>query len=197
MEVRPLRRVIRRVPLNAVAPSREQPRRRFQEDSIASLAESIERDGLLSPPMVRPCPGGYELIAGERRLLVGRKILLAQRQPAQARREQTLRKVGQRQSGLPAIGDGQQGRCGKRHHRATMPAPQMTRKTWRASASPTIIFLTLPPRPACLLRSLFPSRGKLSPSLCPMATSRPKLGQTQPRPVTRGRRPSHGKDDGD
>ena len=68
MEVRPLRRVIRRVPLNAVAPSREQPRRRFQEDSIASLAESIERDGLLSPPMVRPCPGGYELIAGERRL---------------------------------------------------------------------------------------------------------------------------------
>lgn len=68
MEVHPLRRVIRRVPLSAVAPSREQPRRRFQEESIASLAESIERDGLLSPPMVRPCPGGYELIAGERRL---------------------------------------------------------------------------------------------------------------------------------
>ena len=68
MEVHPLRRVIRRVPLSAVAPSREQPRRRFPEESIASLAESIERDGLLSPPMVRPCPGGYELIAGERRL---------------------------------------------------------------------------------------------------------------------------------
>ena len=68
MDVHPLRRVIRRVPLSAVAPSREQPRRRFQEDSIASLAESIQRDGLLSPPVMRPCPGGYELIAGERRL---------------------------------------------------------------------------------------------------------------------------------
>ena len=74
MDVHPLRRVIRRVPLSAVAPSREQPRRRFQEDSIATLAESIERDGLLSPPMVRPCPGGYELIAGERRLRALKKL---------------------------------------------------------------------------------------------------------------------------
>jgi ParB family transcriptional regulator, chromosome partitioning protein len=74
MEVRPLRRVIRRVPLSAVSPSREQPRRRFLEESIASLAESIERDGLLSPPMVRPCPGGYELIAGERRLRALKKL---------------------------------------------------------------------------------------------------------------------------
>ncbi len=74
MDVHPLRRVIRRVPLSAVAPSREQPRRRFQEDSITSLAESIERDGLLSPPMVRPCPGGYELIAGERRLRALKKL---------------------------------------------------------------------------------------------------------------------------
>ena len=74
MDVRPMRRVIRRVPLSAVAPSREQPRRRFQEESIASLAESIERDGLLSPPMVRPCEGGYELIAGERRLRALKKL---------------------------------------------------------------------------------------------------------------------------
>ena len=67
MDVHPLRRVIRRVPLSQVTPSQAQPRRLFQEESIASLAESIERDGLLSPPVVRPCPGGYELIAGERR----------------------------------------------------------------------------------------------------------------------------------
>jgi ParB family chromosome partitioning protein len=61
-------RVIRRVPLSLVLPSAEQPRRRFAEDSIARLAESIERDGLLSPPVMRPCAAGYELIAGERRL---------------------------------------------------------------------------------------------------------------------------------
>jgi ParB family chromosome partitioning protein len=74
MDVRPLRRVIRSVPLSQVAPSRAQPRRRFHEESIASLAESIERDGLLSPPVVRPCPGGYELIAGERRLRALKKL---------------------------------------------------------------------------------------------------------------------------
>ncbi len=68
MEQTPMRRVIRRVPLSQVAPCREQPRRRFQEESIAQLASSIERDGLLSPPMVRPSGGGYELIAGERRV---------------------------------------------------------------------------------------------------------------------------------
>lgn len=68
MEQTPMRRVIRRVPLSQVAPCREQPRRRFQEDSIDALASSIERDGLLSPPMVRPSGGGYELIAGERRV---------------------------------------------------------------------------------------------------------------------------------
>lgn len=74
MDQHPLRRVIRRVPISAVSPSREQPRRRFPEESIASLAESIERDGLLSPPMVRPSPGGYELIAGERRLRALKKL---------------------------------------------------------------------------------------------------------------------------
>lgn len=74
MDVRPLRRVIRRVPLSQVTPSQAQPRRLFQEESIASLAESIERDGLLSPPVVRPCPGGYELIAGERRLRALKKL---------------------------------------------------------------------------------------------------------------------------
>ena len=74
MEEQPLRREIRRVPLNFVTPSRDQPRRLFGEEGIESLAESIRRDGLLSPPMVRPCPGGYELIAGERRLRALKKL---------------------------------------------------------------------------------------------------------------------------
>ena len=45
-----VRRVIRRVPLSAVAPSREQQRRRFKEESSASLAETIERGGTLLIP---------------------------------------------------------------------------------------------------------------------------------------------------
>ena len=74
MDEQPLRRVIRRVPLSQVTPSGAQPRRVFRDESIDALAASIERDGLLSPPMVRPCPGGYELIAGERRLRALRRL---------------------------------------------------------------------------------------------------------------------------
>ena len=74
MEQYTLRRVIRRVPIDAVAPSGQQPRSRFHEDSIAALAQSIQRDGLLSPPMVRAVAGGYELIAGERRMRALKKL---------------------------------------------------------------------------------------------------------------------------
>ncbi len=46
-----------------------QPRKNFHPDSIAELAESIKSQGILQPLLVRPrAAGGYELIAGERRL---------------------------------------------------------------------------------------------------------------------------------
>jgi ParB family chromosome partitioning protein len=49
-----------------------------QEDSgIAELASSIQRQGLLSPPIVRPCANGqYEVLVGQRRLLACRRIKL-------------------------------------------------------------------------------------------------------------------------
>jgi ParB/RepB/Spo0J family partition protein len=45
-----------------------------QEDSsIADLTASVQQRGLLNPLLVRPMPGGrYEVIAGQRRLLLGR-----------------------------------------------------------------------------------------------------------------------------
>ena len=50
-------------------PNPHQPRRAFPESSIAALADSIRRHGLLSPLLVRRIDAGrYELIAGERRL---------------------------------------------------------------------------------------------------------------------------------
>lgn len=59
---------LRAVPVDAVAPSPHQPRRAFDEDSLAALAESLKARGVLQPVLVRPLPGGrYELIAGERR----------------------------------------------------------------------------------------------------------------------------------
>lgn len=45
-----------------------QPRRSFDETSLASLAESIRRYGVLQPLTVRKCEGAYLLVAGERRL---------------------------------------------------------------------------------------------------------------------------------
>ncbi|HEY8416059.1 MAG TPA: ParB/RepB/Spo0J family partition protein, partial [Thermaerobacter sp.] len=60
---------VRRVPVARILPNPFQPRRRFDPDSLAELAESIRQVGVLQPLLVRPRPeGGYELVAGERRL---------------------------------------------------------------------------------------------------------------------------------
>jgi ParB family chromosome partitioning protein len=56
------------IPVGEIAPNSRQPRRRFEPEATAGLAESIRRQGLLQPVIVRPrAGGGYELIAGERR----------------------------------------------------------------------------------------------------------------------------------
>ncbi len=52
----------------AISPSPYQPRRHFDPEALQELADSIKRQGLLQPVVVRERPqGGYELIAGERR----------------------------------------------------------------------------------------------------------------------------------
>jgi ParB family chromosome partitioning protein len=57
------------IPVESIAPNPRQPRRRFEPEAASGLAESIRAQGLLQPVVVRPTPGGgYELIAGERRL---------------------------------------------------------------------------------------------------------------------------------
>lgn len=62
-------RRITRIPVDRISPSPSQPRSNFNETSIAELAESIRRFGLLSPLLVRRKDAdAYELIAGERRL---------------------------------------------------------------------------------------------------------------------------------
>ncbi|HEX6985018.1 MAG TPA: ParB/RepB/Spo0J family partition protein, partial [Planctomycetaceae bacterium] len=50
-----------------------QPRRDFDEEGIAELAESIRRHGVLQPLLVRPHNGSYQLIAGERRLIASKR----------------------------------------------------------------------------------------------------------------------------
>ena len=56
------------VRIDAIAPNRRQPRTTFSDESLRSLALSIQEVGILQPIVVRRAAGGYELIAGERRL---------------------------------------------------------------------------------------------------------------------------------
>jgi ParB family chromosome partitioning protein len=58
---------LRNLDPQAIVPNRYQPRESFDDGEMAALAESIKRDGLLQPILVRPSEGGYEIIAGERR----------------------------------------------------------------------------------------------------------------------------------
>ena len=54
--------------ISQVEPNRKQPRRHFDEDALAELADSISRHGVLQPILVRPqIYGGYQIVAGERR----------------------------------------------------------------------------------------------------------------------------------
>jgi ParB family transcriptional regulator, chromosome partitioning protein len=65
------------VPVNAVAPNPKQPRTRFDDEAIGSLAASIREVGILQPIVVRKAGPGYELIAGERRLRAAKLAGLA------------------------------------------------------------------------------------------------------------------------
>src|SRR5579864_1091548 len=59
----------RMVPVAFLKPNPLQPRRKFDEEELASLAESIAQKGVLQPILVRPSGrhDSYEIIAGERR----------------------------------------------------------------------------------------------------------------------------------
>ena len=56
------------LPIDQIHRSPHQPRRDFNEEAMAELAQSIRAQGVMQPVVVRPRPaGGFELIAGERR----------------------------------------------------------------------------------------------------------------------------------
>jgi ParB family chromosome partitioning protein len=56
------------VPLEQIHANPRQPRKRFDHEATAGLADSIRSQGVIQPVVLRPrLEGGYELIAGERR----------------------------------------------------------------------------------------------------------------------------------
>ena len=53
--------------ISSVEPNREQPRKDFDEERLAELAESIREHGVIQPLLVQKAGRHYEIIAGERR----------------------------------------------------------------------------------------------------------------------------------
>ena len=64
---------LRDLPVELIDPNPRQPRRRFDHEALAGLADSVRSRGVLQPIVARPLAGGrYELVAGERRLRAAR-----------------------------------------------------------------------------------------------------------------------------
>ena len=57
-----------------IVPNPVQPRKHFDDEGLAELAQSIRQVGLIQPLVVRRMDGGYELVAGERRLRACKSI---------------------------------------------------------------------------------------------------------------------------
>ena len=64
----PEKKRVQEIPLSKIRPNPAQPRRTFTQKELQELSDSIRANGLLQPLTVRRVSGGYELIAGERRL---------------------------------------------------------------------------------------------------------------------------------
>lgn len=57
-----------KVKLVDIVPNKDQPRKKFNDESLSELADSILQHGVIQPLLVRPLSGGtYQLVAGERR----------------------------------------------------------------------------------------------------------------------------------
>ena len=68
--------VIVELPLDKIVPNKNQPRNRFNEESLNELAESIKEFGVIQPIVVRRLDGEekYEIVTGERRCRAIKKI---------------------------------------------------------------------------------------------------------------------------
>lgn len=53
--------------MSEIEPNKNQPRQKFDEAAITSLADSIRQHGLIQPIVVRATASGYQIVAGERR----------------------------------------------------------------------------------------------------------------------------------
>lgn len=65
--------------ISDIEPNRAQPRKEFNDEALAELADSIRQHGVLQPLLVRPIfGGGYQIVAGERRWRAARMAGVAE-----------------------------------------------------------------------------------------------------------------------
>lgn len=55
------------LPLDWLVPNKDQPRKNFDPEQLAELADSVKRNGVLQPILVRKMGDRYQIVAGERR----------------------------------------------------------------------------------------------------------------------------------
>ena len=63
-----VRDAVAHVPLSEIQPNPYQPRTHWDDERLRELADSIRANGVIQPVLLRRTPGGYQLIAGERRV---------------------------------------------------------------------------------------------------------------------------------
>lgn len=66
------------VALDKITMPSTQPRRYFDKEAMQSLVESVKKDGILQPLLVRPVGDKYELVAGERRYRAAQEVGLTE-----------------------------------------------------------------------------------------------------------------------
>ena len=67
---------VTKIPIKSIKPNPNQPRRDFDENTLAELAASIKEKGVVTPITVREGDNGYDLVAGERRWRAAKKLRL-------------------------------------------------------------------------------------------------------------------------
>lgn len=65
---------VEKIKITDIIPNPFQPRKRFDEEKLDELVNSIQEKGVIQPILVRPVETGYEIVAGERRWRAAQKV---------------------------------------------------------------------------------------------------------------------------
>ena len=66
--------IVSKLKVDSISPNKFQPRKKFNEEKLKELKDSIREKGIIQPVIVRPTEDGYELIAGERRFRATKEL---------------------------------------------------------------------------------------------------------------------------